>query len=1631
MKFRRASLSIKGLCFFVSVAFIATLILADVYRVKDSVAQDNAIGVPAGLLTLSADYSAPLLKGLIIDPKNPLSLEFIVDSADSGKYDEESVKELVSYFLVALTVPQTDLWVNLSPYEKERVLPDSLQKTELGKTFLAQDYLLKQLSASLTYPDTELGKAYWLEALASDSFNKIWIKAEKAEIYEENGLALIKDSSLKVMSESDYLAMVKTELLEEGLDKKTELLLPQISQQVNSSKHFAKLRQLYSALILVTWFKDKLKDSFYKHYIDANKIDGQELNDTSFNQSIYDDYLHSVKDGVYEIIRKEEKEDGLVKKKYFSGGNSFIDLNEVMEISSSLQGMKEPIGSISSSIVDLEPLDVNSSLFSSEESEWPNLDGANSLQDLRLFYKEFSKKVKSVFNLFNTEKANLSELVKRDLALGDYLLFEITNSFGSYLSFLQMLESDYNNAVGISDLVKSEIDNAYQRLMDSVSERENYSTLPLLNQTKKQEKLDRDETAFFLKHYAFYVHENSEENFDQYRKMVDKVSELYQKLSELEEEQHQKNSSSALGEGGYGRMELKGERADYALELAMALEENGIEQNKALRLGETIASLRLGSINIRNGVKDNFFAAYSSDVFEGRINKGLMRHFMKSYNVQLGLYDNYRNAENQKVFSEEQIDKLLLDNLVPISWYKDLVQDSYSHEDAIEYFLEADNPISRWRHTFKNSINLPESLGISRANSIRLILAFDKNFISRWEQIQRVLRTIIEGDIDVADYDSAAKKLIDWGFGPEHLEQFEEFERINNNKIESLENVKQQFGIASSAIKKQIVFKNLVDQTDLLFDYKASLSYENTGRLYYSISNSDGEDFGKVVYGKKNKSYTVYDLEINEAADQSIIKTTINGFMQGSKGGSITFWLHSSQLDRYYTVLNDYDDIVNAKCFLGEYVEIPGRGYKFAEIEQYKSLSAAKKAISSKQHIRIEVKNVNGASSSVTKRDGEDKHLVLSVLNTDKRLARLVELEKKYALETDDGSFSVIEADLAAQTEAQRYLSGSIQTKTYISRLLKIFKRNNLTIDSAIANIKDVKGLGTIKMTEHWNSEDPQANSKSLINSFRKSLDKTVYPYLAEMGYDEVYQKIVIAKVNEFIDTFIESKVIQKMTIHEVDEIIVAALRGIIDADPYWFLKQEVRDNALEIAIKRVENIRLDTAVLFAAVGNSLDFANLDVAEKASKENFLDQFFDEILNFERSNGDILALTELLSNDKKNILYALDNAGEDVYDLLLIRELMQEGHKVTVVAKSLATVNDTTYDEFLNLLEDERAQYILGDYDKSLLEVVPSGSISYGTDLARISPQLKKSWRQADLLISKGQANYYTLRNANPTLPVFFLGKCKVALEMFDNYKKGDYFTEYMEYKLTAHEELSLIFNSALDNLYQAYELIHYAQEHPNASEAEDMNLQAVQLIAQTSAILRDDLKRTMDSEDKLMKLFFHTVDAAIVYHTLDGDDFDATFDIKNNLGKAEMWEEFYEDSPDMADMFLGKIQAQLDGNVLFALESLVDILSHYKEKTYESLDKAGFIIESEYGGRKKTVIDMHKAVASILDFDYTKQPIKEISSAVGGLDFADISVSSSGLSFPIELEGIDTELLKGFSFSIRSHKEIKDIKQLI
>ena len=337
------------------LTFVTSLVIT-----PKAYAQAGIVGLPqpGTRVDLSPAYVPLMLTGLRVHPENPLLMDFIVSTGNSG-LNVGQVKEqsdrLIKYFLACLTIPEKDQWVNLSPYEKQRIVPEDLGQTVLGQDMLAQDYILKQLTASLIYPERNLGRNFWDKVYAQareiygttqipvNTFNKVWILPQYAKVYEHQDTVLVVKSHLKVMLDEDYRAMNKhadinssnlinpaqsSQINNLGSQIVRQIILPAIEQEVNTGKNFAQMRQIYNSMILAVWFKNNLKQAFLNQvYTDKAKVNGVNADDPAMKEMIYRQYLEAYKKGVFNYIKEEvdQKSRQVIPRKYFSGGLTTVD----------------------------------------------------------------------------------------------------------------------------------------------------------------------------------------------------------------------------------------------------------------------------------------------------------------------------------------------------------------------------------------------------------------------------------------------------------------------------------------------------------------------------------------------------------------------------------------------------------------------------------------------------------------------------------------------------------------------------------------------------------------------------------------------------------------------------------------------------------------------------------------------------------------------------------------------------------------------------------------------------------------------------------------------------------------------------------------------------------------------------------------------------------------------------------------------------------------------------------------------------------------------------------------------------------------------------------------------------------
>ena len=202
--------------------------------------------------------------------------------------------------------------------------------------------------------------------------------------------------------------------------------------------------------------------------------------------------------------------------------------------------------------------------------------------------------------------------------------------------------------------------------------------------------------------------------------------------------------------------------------------------------------------------------------------------------------------------------------------------------------------------------------------------------------------------------------------------------------------------------------------------------------------------------------------------------------------------------------------------------------------------------------------------------------------------------------------------------------------------------------------------------------------------------------------------------------------------------------------DPYKNLKKEynliaqkIYDRIIEEKWMEKAEDKFDLACRLAIAGNIIDFS---VCLNLTEKEILDSVEKSIETPLWGKGTQSLQKAILSANQ--ILFIADNAGEIIFDKFLLDQLPLE--KVIFAVKGQAIVNDAT-------LEDAQVAGIT-----KKVKVIDNGFGAQGTILSRCSESFLNYFERADLIISKGQANYETLSDRQDK-NIFYLMRAKCSV----------------------------------------------------------------------------------------------------------------------------------------------------------------------------------------------------------------------------------------------------------------------------
>lgn len=242
--------------------------------------------------------------------------------------------------------------------------------------------------------------------------------------------------------------------------------------------------------------------------------------------------------------------------------------------------------------------------------------------------------------------------------------------------------------------------------------------------------------------------------------------------------------------------------------------------------------------------------------------------------------------------------------------------------------------------------------------------------------------------------------------------------------------------------------------------------------------------------------------------------------------------------------------------------------------------------------------------------------------------------------------------------------------------------------------------------------------------------------------------------------------VLQKSSINGSPPEMAMSIQDLLvsytgNADPYL----EIRHNSNRHALAIVEDLRsrvsgssnhLRTAVALACAGNIIDYGvfsnGIDVRREI--EAILEQELAGIGSESTRWFQFDKFSAALDN-AEHFLYIGDNAGEIVFDLILLETIKGMYPNLTIyfATRGKPILNDVLVDD----------AYMVGI--DSVATVVSSGVPTPGLVLSHASEEFLSLYNSCDLIVSKGQGNFEALSKPDPRIFFLFITKCEVVANL--------------------------------------------------------------------------------------------------------------------------------------------------------------------------------------------------------------------------------------------------------------------------
>ena len=116
---------------------------------------------------------------------------------------------------------------------------------------------------------------------------------------------------------------------------------------------------------------------------------------------------------------------------------------------------------------------------------------------------------------------------------------------------------------------------------------------------------------------------------------------------------------------------------------------------------------------------------------------------------------------------------------------------------------------------------------------------------------------------------------------------------------------------------------------------------------------------------------------------------------------------------------------------------------------------------------------------------------------------------------------------------------------------------------------------------------------------------------------------------------------------------------------------------------------------------------------------------------------------VIDGTPQKLLWLADNDGEVIFDIAFIQDLVKCGHRIVIVGKVDNASNDVTLADLHEIVCYSQFRELQAAIQEGVVKLMSSGAQTIGTNLYQGTPEFFDALLEADLVISKGQGNFFT------------------------------------------------------------------------------------------------------------------------------------------------------------------------------------------------------------------------------------------------------------------------------------------------